>query len=194
MRELLGHDAARTQLLEAIVADRGGGAECFFEIPGIELHLSAGGAAGLGGLVAPHAGVAVGLQLEAHRQGVPVRGIRLLCLAHARLGAADRLNVVSELVRQDVGLGEVAGRAEAALQLVEEAQIEIDLSIAGAIERTADGPGVAAAGLNRVAEERDLRLLVAAAERLGPGLLHVGRDGVDHVDQFFFRGRPGGPS
>ena len=103
----------------------------FLDVAGIELDFALGGTAGLGGGVAPHAGVAVGLQLEAHRQLVGAARIRLLLLAHLRFGAGQPLHVMAELVGEDVRLREVAGRAEAPLQLVEEAEIEVDLASPG---------------------------------------------------------------
>ena len=86
--------------------------------------------------MAPDAGVAVGLQLEPHRQRIRVARIRSLHLAHLPFRAGNRLHVMADLVREHVGLGEVPGRAEAALQLVEEAEVEVDLAIARAIERS----------------------------------------------------------
>ena len=41
-----------------------------------------------------------------------------------RLDAGQRLDVVTELVREDVGLREIARRAELPLQLAEEPEIE----------------------------------------------------------------------
>ena len=40
-----------------------------------------------------------------------------------------------DLVRDDVGLGEVARRAEALIELLEEREVEIDLAVGGAVER-----------------------------------------------------------
>ena len=42
---------------------------------------------------------------------------------------------MAELVGEHVGLREVAGRAEPAMQLVEEAEIEIDLPVRRTVER-----------------------------------------------------------
>ena len=43
--------------------------------------------------------------------------------------------MVAELVGDDVGLGEVAGRAEALVELAEEAEVEVDLAVERAVER-----------------------------------------------------------
>ena len=44
---------------------------------------------------------------------------------------------MAEFVRDDVGLGEVAGGAEALTEFVEEPEVEIDVAIARTIERAA---------------------------------------------------------
>ena len=54
-------------------------------------------------------------------------GLRACHLAHPRVDAGQRLHVMSDLVREDVCLGEIPRGAEALLQLVEEAQIEVDV-------------------------------------------------------------------
>ena len=62
-------------------------------------------------------GVAVGLELEAHRQLVGLLLARaLLGLAHLGAGAEEVLHVVPELVGEHVHAGEVAGRVELALR------------------------------------------------------------------------------
>src|SRR4029453_4407545 len=58
VRELLRHDAAVAELLQAIVADGGRRAQRFLEIARIQLHGAARRAAWLRGVVAPHAGIA----------------------------------------------------------------------------------------------------------------------------------------
>src|SRR3954467_10432189 len=109
MRELLRHDAAGAELLQAIVADRGGGAQRFLHVARIEFNPAGRGSSRLRRLVAPHAGIAVGLQLEAHRHRVRAARIRTLRLAHLSFRAHQRLHVVADLVREHVGLREVAG-------------------------------------------------------------------------------------
>ena len=44
--------------------------------------------------------------------------------------------MVTDFVRHHIGLGEIAGRAEPALQFVEKAEIDIDLLISGTVKRT----------------------------------------------------------
>ena len=50
---------------------------------------------------------------------------------------SQRLHVMAELVRDDVGLGEVTGCAEALTQLVEEPEVQIDVLITRTVERAA---------------------------------------------------------
>jgi len=84
--------------------------------------------------------------------------------------------VVAELVGEDVGLREVAGRAEAPLQLVVEAEVDVDLFVAGAVERAGRGLGEAAGRLDGVTEQYELGVLVrlpALTEELLPGGLGI---------------------
>ena len=75
------------------------------------------------------------------RAGPTVRfareGFSRLQLAHLDSIPRQRLHVMPELVREHVGLGEVAGRAESAAELVEEPEVEIDVLVARTVERPA---------------------------------------------------------
>src|SRR3954463_6594687 len=193
VRELLRHDAAGAELLQAIVAGRGRGAQRFLHVARIEFDPACRGSSRLRRLVAPHAGIAVGLQLEAHRHRVRAARIRTLRLAHLSFRAHQRLHVMADLVREHVGLREVARRAETAIQFIVETEIEIDLAIAGTIEGTSGGARVTARRVDRIAEQHHSRGLVAIAEQLRPHLLVVARDGVHHVHHLFFRRRRGRP-
>src|SRR6185437_327633 len=107
-------------LLEAVVADRGGGVERLGD-------LAAAHFPGRVRRVAPDARVAVGLQLERDREAAARLRVLLLRAPHLPLGADQVLHAVAVLVRDDVGLREVAAaRMETPLQLVEEAEVEID--------------------------------------------------------------------
>src|SRR3546814_11551078 len=83
----------------------------------------------------PDAGVAIGLQLHADLQRVAL-GLRSarLCLADLVRNAADRLAMVADLVRDDIGLRGVARGAELAVPFAEEGGVEIDALIGGAGE------------------------------------------------------------
>ena len=87
------------------------------------------------GRAGPDAGEAVGLQLEANRELVGVVGVRLALLADLLLDAELLLDVVAELVGDHVRLREIAGRLEALIELVEEAEVEVDLPVGRTVER-----------------------------------------------------------
>ena len=111
--------------------------------------------------MAPDAGVAVGLQFHPHRQFVGLRcdaRDRACCDAPGR-DAEQRLDVMTDLVRDHVGLREVARRAEALVELAEERQIEIELVIGRAIERPAAADEPPHADCTAVEQHED-RLLV----------------------------------
>ena len=112
---------------------------------------------GLGGVLGPDAGVAVGLQLQPHRERVGVVRVALLLAAHLGLGAEQVLHVVAVLVGQHVRLGELARRRRTGWQqLVVERQVDVDQVVLRAVERTDAGVGLAAAGVDRLAEEDGL--------------------------------------
>src|SRR6185503_20838180 len=86
------------------------------------------------------------------------------------------LHVMPDLVRDDIGLREVAGRAEALRQLVEEGEIDIDLRIARAVERPGRRARVAAGGIDRVREEHQPGWLISVDE-LRPHVFGRGENG-----------------
>ena len=89
----------------------------------------------------PHAGVAVGLQLGPHRPAVG-------SLRAAGLQVAEQiLHVVPVLVGDHVRLGERAAlRAEPVVQLLVEAEVDVDLLVDRAVERADVGRRGAAPG------------------------------------------------
>jgi hypothetical protein len=107
--------------LQAVVADRRRGVERLGDIARIELVHRAG-------VVSPHAGIAVGLELHAHRDAV-LLGLRA---PRGRLHLLERprqlLHVMADLVRDYVGLGKVPRRAEPSLQIAEEREVEVEPS------------------------------------------------------------------
>src|SRR4051794_22642747 len=175
VRPRLRVDLALELLLEAIVADRRCGVESVSDVGLRQL----GDVAGAHRTVRPDAGEAVGLQFEVDTAALRP-GDALANLAH---GAEQVLHVVAVFVRDDVGLRErSAGRAEPGAQLVEEAEVEIDVTIRRAVERPDIGRGIAAAGLDLVGEQARLRRLVGLAglvELAGPELLHAVDDADD---------------
>ena len=86
--------------------------------------------------VSPDAGEAVGLQFDTDRHLVGLGLAHLLPhLVELRQHADEVLHVMADLVRDHVGLGEIARRAELAGQLVEEVGVEIDLAVVRTVER-----------------------------------------------------------
>src|SRR4030095_6991475 len=85
---------------------------------------------------------------------------RLLQLAHALLDAEEVLHVMPELVRDHIRLREVSWRTEASRKLVEEAEVEVDPFVNGAIEGAALRRGLATPRVHRIAEDRELRVAV----------------------------------
>ena len=95
---------------------------------------------------------------------------------------------MSDFMRQHVGLREIAGRAELPVQLVEEAQVEIDLAIAGTVKRAGRGARQPARRLNAVAEQHRARRLIVP-DLLRPRVLDVAHHRVDEIDELLFFGR-----
>ena len=75
-------------------------------------------------------------------------------------------------MRDDVGFGEFAGRAEAILQLAEKAEIEVDLLVAGTVERSSGGFRRAAGGIDDIVEKDQLGVPIIGAV-LGQHLVQV---------------------
>src|SRR5450759_3856764 len=97
--------------------------------------------------------------------------------------------MVPDLVRDDIGLRELARGAEAPGQLVVEPEVDIDLPVARAVEGTRCALGEAARGLDGVAEEDQVGVAVLPAhlrEDLGPGPLGVVQDERDELLPLFF--------
>src|SRR5262245_20888937 len=100
------------------------------------------------GVVRPDPGEAIGLQLDPHLQLV---GIALVHAAlhrlHPRQNAEQVLHVMADLVRDYVGLGELAAlaadlaAAEAPFEILKERGVEIDLAIDRTVERPHGGLG-----------------------------------------------------
>ena len=121
----------------------------------------------------PDAGVAVRLELDAH--GAAGRAAPLLGLAEV---AEEILRVVAVLVREDVRLGKRAAlRIEAVAELLEEAEVDVDVLVGGTVERPDLGARLAAAGVGGTREEDGLGRLVVADRTLPEDL-----DAVDDTD------------
>ena len=99
--------------------------------------------------------------------------------------------MVADFVRDDVGLGEIAGNAEAAFQLVEETQVEIDFLVFGTIERSDGGAGKTAGRLHRAVEQHEFGISILAAhaaELFVPDIFGIGEHDLDELDELLLSG------
>ncbi len=150
MGERVRNDITLGLPLQSIVTDRRSGRHRCFNIPRLNKLPF------LLGTVCPDAGEAVRLQFYADLQAVGLRLVHpTLLLLHLRQNAELVLDVVTDLMRDHIRLGELAGfaaniaTAEAPLKVLEEARVQIDLPVNRAIERTHCGLRKSAAGLGR---------------------------------------------
>src|SRR6266545_3531434 len=82
---------------------------------------------------------------------------------HALGNPEQRLHVMTNFVRDDVRLREVAGSAKAAIEIAKEREIEIHLAIVGTIERSYRGRGKSARRAHRSVEQHENGLFVLSA-------------------------------
>src|SRR5262249_18526716 len=152
--ERFGDGVAARLLLQPVVAYRRRGGESLLDVARVER-------ATLLRRVAPDSGEAVRLQLDAHRLRVarPLRraAAEVLPVAHQPELVLD---VMTDLVGDDIGAREIARRAEALRKLPEELQIQIDVLVAGTVERAHRRAGEPACRIDATLEQRELRLLV----------------------------------
>src|SRR3954465_15933041 len=165
VRERLRRYPTARHLLELVVADGGSRAKALLRIAGLQhLPLRRG--------MAPHARIAVGLQLEPDRERVTLRRVALHQALHTLALPEHVLHVVSDLVGDHVRLREVSGRSEAPGQLPVEAQIDVNALVGRTVEGSHLRAGFAAAGSRLVPEEHELRLPVPVDPR-APELLRI---------------------
>ena len=94
----------------------------------------------------PDAGKAIGLQFQPHLQGVALLGTAaFLSCAHLRFDAQQILHVMTDLVRNHIGLCEITRGFKALGQFAIKAQIDIDAAVRRAIKRANFSAGRAAA-------------------------------------------------
>src|SRR4029079_5264330 len=173
MGEGIAHDVTLRLLLDLVVADRGSGLHCALDVTRLNdvLHLLR--------VVCPHAGEAVGLQFDADLERI---GLALVHALPDRLNlihdAEKLLHVMADLVRDHIGLGEIARRMETVLQLLVEGQVDIDLLVVRAIKRSHRRDTGAASGADAAAIEPERRVAVALAillEESVPDVFGVGQ-------------------
>ena len=98
----------------------------------------------------------------------------------AAFDAEQVLHVVPELVGDHVGLREVARRAEPAVELAEEPEIEVHEPVGGAVERTGRGRGDPAARVGPIGEQDELGVSVRPPGGTEDVLVPHHLDVVDH--------------
>src|SRR5215467_1550990 len=164
MGEGVGHDVALGLTLQAIIADGGGRLHGGLDVAGLEE------APFLLRVVCPYAGQAVGLQLDANLELIGLSLVEaLLRLLHLRQDAEQILHVVADLVRDHVGLRELAAlasdlaAAETPLDVLKECGVEIDLLVVRTIERSHGGRGIAAGRARGAGEHHQRRRPVGLA-------------------------------
>src|SRR5262245_7184415 len=119
------------------------------------------------GITSPNAGQKICLQLQPDRQPIVFSFTNpASSRLHAIGNAGQILHVMSNFVRDDVRLREIATCAEALLEFTEKAEVDVNASILRTIERTGGPTGEAATGLNHICEEHELRFFVLAAHLL----------------------------
>ena len=161
-------------LLDPVVADRGSGVEAVVDVQLRQVDDKPC----LDRVRGPDARVAVRLELRA--DGAALRPLRVVSdpVEHAE----HVLHVVAVLVRDHVGLDERRVLRAELLQLVEEAEVDVDELVRWAVERADLGAGGAAARVDLVGEEDGVDVLVllpAPREDLVPELLDAVHDGDD---------------
>ncbi len=180
MGELVGHDAAGCHFLQVVVADGGCGVHG-------GIHVALFQEVALLGGVGPHAGVAIGLEFDTDRDGVGHSRTAFHFLADFLLGAHNFLHMMADFVSDYVGLREFAGSAEMIFQFREETEVEVNLFVAGTVERAGGGLREAAGGIDAAAIEHQFCVTIIGDD-FGPGVLHVVENEGDELDFVLFGG------
>ena len=162
--ERFGHRPLPRRAHQRVVANGVRGAHRFFHVALFHDWL----ARAVSGARRPDAGVAIGLKLHADLQRIAF-GLRGALLRAADLirNAADRLDMMADLVRDHIGLCRVACGAEFLFEFAEEAGVEIDALVGGTIEgahRRACGAATRIA--RRLFIEIERRLAIAGDQTL----------------------------
>ena len=156
--------------LDHVVPDGCGGPKCFVDITYFNL-------SPLLRVICPDACIAVGLEFESDRKLI----VLSLCLDLSH-SAEQILNVMSNLMRDHVGLGEIARSLEFILEFAEKRKIQIELLVAGTIKwahRCIRPP----ARRRYLSVEKNQRWLLIVSsglggENLAPSVLGTGENGT----------------
>ena len=165
--------------MESIVANRAGRAHRF---PNISSFYNMFDPVGI---TSPNAGEKICLQFEPDREPIVFSFADPTTRRLHTIGNAEQiLYVMSNFVRYDVGLREIASCTQAALEFMEKSQVDLNASIFWTIERTSGPARKSAAGPSLVREEHQLRLLVLCAhlpkDRI-PSVFGIGQNDGDKL-------------
>src|SRR5271157_5164013 len=96
---------------------------------------------------------------------------------HLTFNSRQFLYVMPQFVCENISLRKLARRSEPPIQLIEKAQINVNLFILRTIEGTRGGPCAAASGLSVIAEKHQLGVSIAGTsllwQKLRPRVLRV---------------------
>lgn len=125
MREAVRHHISLRPLLDRIVPHRARGSQRLFEVPFLQqIHPL--------GMMGPYPGIIISLQLETDLNLIEFGLAETLALCIQLLGSTQQgLHMMTHLVGNHICHGEVARRLELLLQLIIEAEIDIQIGIPG---------------------------------------------------------------
>ena len=160
--------------LQRVIADLPGGIHRLHQIATLQTIKP-----GIGGL-RPDAGQTIGLQFDAHRQGVAFLLADLRALAVDLIEDPQRiLHMMGHFMRHHIGGGKIAPSAQLIFHRHKEIGVQKHLAFGWAIERAGGRTGAPAGRLGLALEQDQDRwgvlLLQLGAKNLGPDLFGIGQ-------------------
>src|SRR5215472_11737516 len=138
----------------------------------------------------PDTSEAIGLEFHGHGKWVGLGRIAVLKLPDLVFDANDLLDMVPDFVRQHVGLRKLARSAEALLEFIVKAQVNVNFFVRRAIKGARGGLRAPASGVGLISKQHELRMAIRSPGLLGqafvPGLLRVVQDESDELHQRLF--------
>ncbi len=126
--------------------------------------------------VRPHSRKTVSLQLQIHRKRIPLTRILLRQPSLTPFNPQQLLDMMPQLMRDHVGLRELRRASSKLLQLIPEAQIDIDLLVLRTVKRSRRRLRRPAPGVSRPPIQHQLRMTIRLPHLLedaGPRLLRI---------------------